>query len=129
MIVGVGIDIVSVERVARAIETFGSGYTARIFTAAELADCAGRADPAESLAARIAAKEACMKALGTGWSNGLSWHQMEIAATAPGAPVLRMSGAAAERAALLGASASHLSLTHQAGLAVAMVLLTDGPGE
>jgi len=94
-----------------------------VFTPAERQDCAGRADKAEALAARFAAKEACFKALGTGWSQGVSFLQVEVQRADGGAPRLALSGQAAERARVRGVTHVHVSLTHSAGVAAAAVIL------
>ena len=123
MILGVGLDVVETPRVARALATYGARFAERVFTAAELADCVGRADRAEALAARFAAKEAFLKALGTGWITGLSLRHVEVVSAKGGAPELRLLGAAAERAAERGVRHVHVSLSHQPGLAAAVVIL------
>jgi len=125
MIRGVGLDVVETARVARALATYGARFAQRVFTAAELADCACRADRVEALAARFAAKEAFLKALGTGWITGLSLRHVEVVKGKDGAPELRVHGAAAERMAERGARRIHVSLSHQPGLAAAVVILED----
>lgn len=123
MILGVGLDVVETPRVARALATYGARFAERVFTAAELADCAGRADRAEALAARFAAKESFLKALGTGWITGLSLRDVEVTRATDGPPMLRLVGGAADRAAERGVRRVHLSLSHQTGLAAAVVIL------
>jgi len=123
VIKGLGIDLVEVPRFAAALRRHGERLEKRLFTARERADCADRADRAQSLAARFAAKEAALKALGTGWAQGLGFRQIEIERQASGAPRLRFHGRAAERASELGAPRVHVSLTHQPGIAAAVVLL------
>lgn len=125
MIRGVGLDVVETARVARALANYGARFAERVFTAVELADCAGRADRVEALAARFAAKEACLKALGTGWITGLSLRHVEVSKGKDGAPELRLYDAAAERMAERGARRIHVSLSHQPGLAAAVVILED----
>jgi len=122
---GVGLDVVETARVARALANHGARFTERVYTAAELADCASRADRVEALAARFAAKEACLKALGTGWVTGLSLRHVEVVSRADGPPELRLHGAASERMAQRGARRVHLSLSHEPGLAAAVVILED----
>src|SRR5204862_7981604 len=100
-------------------KTFGE----RVLSPAGRDDCAARADTAEALAARFAAKEACFKALGTGWSQGVSFLQVEVQRGDGGAPRLALSGAAAERARARGVTHLHVSLTHRAGVAAAAVIL------
>ena len=123
MIVGVGLDILETERMARALERHGERFAAKVFTATERSDCASRLDQVQAYAARFAAKEACLKALGTGWSRGLFLKDVEVVRTKSGAPTLRLRGAAAERARELGARHHHVSLTHQASIAAAVVVL------
>lgn len=125
MIVGVGLDVVETARVERALAEFGARFTDRVYTAAELADCAARADRVEALAARFGAKEAFLKALGTGWVFGLSLRQVEVVRRDGGPPELRLTGSAAARVAERGVRRIHLSLSHQPGFAAAVVILED----
>ena len=121
MIVGVGIDLTPVARMAELVRRWGDRIERRLFTDAERAYCRARGAPAEHLAARFAAKEATLKALQV--PPGLSWHEMEVASAPGGAPRLVLSGAAAAAAARLGVSRSHLTLTHAGGQALAVVIL------
>ncbi|HXV75195.1 MAG TPA: holo-ACP synthase [Candidatus Polarisedimenticolaceae bacterium] len=123
MIVGLGIDLVEVRRLAAALERHGGRFASRVYTARERADCATRGDRVLALAARFAAKEACLKALGTGWRDGLGFRQIEVTRGPTGAPRVRLTGAAAARAGQLGVDAIHVSLTHQATVAAAVVVL------
>ncbi|HEV8380352.1 MAG TPA: holo-ACP synthase [Gemmatimonadales bacterium] len=125
MIRGIGLDVVETARVARALANYGERFAERVYTATELADCAGRADRVEALAARFAAKEACLKALGTGWITGLPLRHVEVVKGTDGSPELRLHGAARERLAERGARRLHVSLSHQPGLAAAVVILED----
>jgi holo-[acyl-carrier protein] synthase len=127
MIVGIGFDLLEVSRLARALREHDGRFEARVFTARELEDCAGRVDRAQGLAARFAAKEACLKALGTGWSQGLTFQQVEVHKAHGGRPVLRLTGAAKDRAEGMGVVSAHVSLTHQKGVAGAVVVLEGGP--
>ncbi len=120
---GIGIDICKVERIAESLARFGARMEKRLFTDAEMAYCRGFSDPMPHLAARFAAKEAASKALGTGIAAGVGWTQIEVVQPGGRVPTLHFSGVAAERFAALGASASHLSLSHDGGLAVACVVL------
>ncbi len=122
MIVGIGLDVVEVGKVRELLAT-QQAFEERVFTPAERRDCAGRADKAEALAARFAAKEACFKALGTGWSQGVSFLQVEVQRGDGGVPRLGLSGQAAERARVRGVQHLHVSLTHSAGVAAAAVIL------
>ena len=125
MIVGTGIDIVEVPRVAAAIDRFGQRFLQRIFTAAEIRYCESKANRVERYAARFAAKEAAMKAIGTGWRQGVRWQDFEVKRQPTGRPMLALSGKAAEFAARLGAKRTSLSLSHTASEAVAQVILED----
>ncbi len=123
MIVGTGIDLCEVERMRQALERYGQRILDRLFTAREVAYSERRANRYERYAARFAAKEAGMKALGTGWRGGLAWRDLEVANLASGRPTLALHGKAAEIAKRLGVRAVSLSLTHTAELAMAMVIL------
>jgi holo-[acyl-carrier protein] synthase len=126
MIVGIGIDLVEIERLAKALGApHGPRFEERVFTEGERADCAGRGAQGRiaCLAARFAAKEACLKALGTGWSEGLSFRQVEVVRSSDGAPRLVLSGRAAERAGSMSVRGLHLSVTHERGVAGAVVVL------
>ena len=124
MILGLGTDLVSVARIAAVHARQGRRFLDRVYTAAELDYCLAAREPAERLAARWAAKEACMKALGTGWAKGVTFTQIELLPGADrGAPILILSGAARERAVALGATRWLCSVSHSDGLAIATVLL------
>jgi holo-[acyl-carrier protein] synthase len=122
---GIGIDVCKVERIAESLTRFGERMERRLFTPDELAYCRGFKDPMPHLAARFAAKEAASKALGTGLAGGVSWTQIEVVQPGGRVPTLRLSGAALERFQAIGATRSHLSLSHDAGLGVACVVLED----
>ena len=123
MIVGTGIDVVEVPRVAAAIERFGQRFLERIYTEGEIRYCEAKANRMERYAARFAAKEAAMKALGTGWNRGVRWRDIEVRRQPGGRPTLVFTGKAAEFAAGLGAVNTALSLTHTAAEAIAQVIL------
>src|ERR1017187_4718483 len=110
MIVGTGIDIAEVPRIAESIQRFGSRFLRRVFTEDEIRYCDSKANRAERYAARFAAKEAAMKALGTGWSQGVRWRDLEVKRQPGGRPTLAFHGKAAEFAATLGAKHVALSL-------------------
>jgi holo-[acyl-carrier protein] synthase len=122
-IIGVGLDVVQPERVARLLGCHGARFERLVYTERELADCAGRADRVAALAGRVAAKEAFLKALGTGWASGLSLRQVEVVRANGGPPELALSGAAAEVARRRGVTRAHLSLSHEPGFAAAVVIL------
>jgi holo-[acyl-carrier protein] synthase len=123
MIVGVGIDVVPVERFAEALERTPS-LAGRLFTPAERMTESGAARSAESLAARFAAKEALAKALGGG--GGMLWTDAEISTDGVGRPSLAVTGTVAERAAALGVTRWHVSLSHDGGIASATVIAESG---
>jgi holo-[acyl-carrier protein] synthase len=127
MIVGSGIDLAEIGRIQQSIDRYGNRFLNRIYTAAEQAYCLHKRNSAESFAARFAAKEAGAKALGTGISQGVSWLEIEVVRHPGGRPGLRFHGRAAQVAARLGAARIALSITHTAGLAMASVVLEDGP--
>jgi holo-[acyl-carrier protein] synthase len=121
-IVGLGIDATEIKRIADSIERWGDRFVTRVFTEHEIAYCRRKRNAVPSFAARFAAKEAAMKALGTGQSAGVFWTGIEVVRR-HGPPQLRFHGGAAERMALLGATGSLLTLTHSQELAIAHVLL------
>ena len=123
MILGVGLDVVETERIARALALHGRRFEERVYTAAELAECAERADRAQALAGRFAAKEALLKALGTGSAHGISFQQVEVVRADGGSPTMSVTGSAAAEARRRGVRQIHVSLSHQPGLAAAVVIL------
>jgi len=125
MIVGTGIDIAEVPRIREAIERHGQRFLHRIFTEGEIQYCESKANRVERYAARFAAKEAGMKAIGTGWNHGVRWRDIEVARKPGGRPTLLLHGKAAEFAARLGAVNIALSLTHTAQQAMAQVILEN----
>ncbi|HZQ92022.1 MAG TPA: holo-ACP synthase [Terriglobales bacterium] len=122
MIVGTGVDIVDVARVAAAMERFGERFAARVFTADEIRYCRSKQNATERFAARFAAKEAAMKALGTGWRHGVAWRDFEVRRQPGGRPTMRLAGKAAEFAARQGVKHISLSLTHTETQAMAFVI-------
>ncbi len=125
MIVGTGIDVIEVARVAAAIERFGRRFVERLFTPAEIRYCESKFNKAERYAARFAAKEAGLKAIGTGWNRGVAWTEVEVRRDPGGRPTLAFSGKAAEFAAQLGVRRASLSLSHTKDQAIASVILED----
>ena len=123
MILGTGVDLAEVARIRASVERYGARFVQRIFTAREIAYVERKANKYERLAARFAAKEAGMKALGTGWSRGVKWKDFEVANLPSGRPTLVLHGVAAGIAAELGVKTIQLSLTHTSELALAWVLL------
>lgn len=123
VIVGVGLDVIEVARMEAVLRRHPERAATRLFTAAERAACARRARPAECLAARFAAKEALLKALGCGLAGGLSWRDMEVAANERGDPHLVLSGPARALLRRRGGTRAHLSFSHDAGIAAAVVVV------
>jgi holo-[acyl-carrier protein] synthase len=121
-IIGLGIDATDIARVAASIERYGDRFLAKVFTEGEIAYCRRKRDAASSFAARFAAKEAAMKALGTGFSRGVFWTGIEVVRRG-GPPQLRFHAGAAARFAAMGATGSLLTLTHSQELAIAHVML------
>src|ERR1700678_4638573 len=111
MIVGTGVDIAEVTRIRESIERFGERFLRRIFTDGEIRYCERKASRFESYAARFAAKEAGMKALGTGWSRGVHWRDIELVRPRGQRPTIRFHGEAAAVAARLGTKNIALSIT------------------
>jgi holo-[acyl-carrier protein] synthase len=125
VIVGAGIDLCEVGRIESAIARYGPRFVERIYTEREIAYAQGKANRCERYAARFAAKEAGMKALGTGWRGGITWRDLEVTNLPSGRPALRLHGKAAEIAERLGVRSVSLSITHTAEQAMAMVILED----
>lgn len=123
MIVGTGIDIAEVDRIKSTIERFGRRFLERVFTPDEIRYCEFKANKAERYAGRFAAKEAAMKAIGTGWSRGVTWHDVEVKRFPGGRPTVAFHGKAAEFFQKLGAVRAHLSITHTERQAMAQVIL------
>jgi holo-[acyl-carrier protein] synthase len=120
MILGIGVDLTPVARMAKAMAAHPGRLEARLFTDGERAYCNARAEAAQHFAARFAAKEAVLKALGV--PDGLRWHELEVVSRDDGAPRLLLHGAAARAAEAAGVRRVHLSLTHAGGQALAFVV-------
>jgi len=125
MIVGTGIDIAEVPRIRQSIARFGDRFLQRVFTAGEIRYCDSKANRVERYAARFAAKEAAMKALGTGWSHGVRWRDCEVVRQPGGRPTIAFHGKAGEFARKLGVKNAALSLSHTAEQAIAQVILEN----
>jgi holo-[acyl-carrier protein] synthase len=123
MIVGTGIDIAEVPRIAESINRFGERFIRRVFTEGEIRYCDTKANRFERYAARFAAKEAAMKALGTGWNNGVRWQDVEVVREPGRRPTIKFHGKAVEVATCLKAKNISLSITHTAEQAMASVIL------
>src|SRR4051812_34498754 len=125
MIVGTGVDLAEVPRIEASIARYGAKFIQRIYTPAEIAYVERKANRFERYAARFAAKEAGMKAIGTGWRRGVTWQDFEVANLPSGKPTLRLHGAAAVFAERLGVKTIALSITHTAELGMAHVILEN----
>jgi len=125
VIVGTGVDLAEVPRIQASIERFGEKFIQRIYTPREIAYVERKANKFERYAARFAAKEAGMKAIGTGWRRGVRWQDFEVANLPSGKPTLLLHGVAAKFAEKLGVKNVSLSLTHTRELGMAHVILED----
>ena len=131
MIIGIGNDIIDIRRVERTLECFGERFVRRIFTSTERARCERRARRVESYAKRFAAKEACSKALGTGFRRGVYWRDMGVVNLASGKPTMELKGGAAKRLAELvpaGMTAQiDITITDESPIAQAIVIISAVP--
>jgi holo-[acyl-carrier protein] synthase len=126
MVLGLGTDLIEIERIQASIDQFGDRFLDRVFTEDEIAYCRRKKKhAAESFAARFAAKEAGAKALGTGISQGISWKEIEVRRQPGQRPTLHLSGRAAERAHSMGARNIQLTLTHSREVAMAFVSIEN----
>lgn len=125
MILGLGTDLCRIERVQRFLDRYGDRFTRRCFTPHEILHNSRYAHAAERFAGGIAAKEAASKALGTGWRRGVHWKCFEVVHEVSGKPTLRIHGRAAEIASAMGVRGVHVSITHDGGLASAVVIFED----
>lgn len=123
MIVGTGTDIAEVPRIRQAIERFGRRFVERIFTPDEIAYVERKANRFERYAGRFAAKEAGMKAIGTGWRRGVRWQDFEVSNLRSGRPTLKFHGEAARFAEQLGVRNISLTITHTSEVGMAFVIL------
>lgn len=126
MIIGVGIDLVSIERLAESLKS--EAFKRRVFSPAEMAQCEGVANSAEKYAGKFAAKEAMMKAIGKGIRQSVWFTQIELLNQESGAPVIAASGEARKTLAALGADQVHVSISHTGETAVAVVILERDEG-
>jgi holo-[acyl-carrier protein] synthase len=121
-ILGIGLDATDIPRIEKAIERYGDRFVHRIFTDAEIAYCSGKFRPAPHYAGRFAAKEAAMKALGTGLSHGVTWRDIEVV-RGGGPPRIEWRGGALRHLQRLGATSSLLTITHADTIALAQVVI------
>jgi holo-[acyl-carrier protein] synthase len=122
VIVGLGLDIAEIDRIAEAITRHGTPILERLYTPGEVTYCESHKNKFERYAARFAAKEAAMKALGTGWTRGVRWRDIEVTNAPSGKPSLVLSGVARQVADRLGVRNISLSITHSGNLALAQVI-------
>ena len=125
MIVGLGVDVAEVSRIEAAIERRGRAFIERVFTPSEIAYCEKHRNRAERFAGRFAAKEAAMKALGTGWARGVRWVDIEVLREPTGKPTLNLMGQTRAIADYLGVRSISLSITHSGDMALAQVIFED----
>jgi holo-[acyl-carrier protein] synthase len=123
MIFGIGLDLVDITRVQENLQRFGEKFEDKMFTPHEREYCRGKVKPAIHYAARFAAKEAFVKALGSGMAHGITWHDIEILSKNGWKPRLNISGRAAELVAERGVGMMHITLSHAENHAAAMVVL------
>jgi holo-[acyl-carrier protein] synthase len=128
MIAGIGVDIVDVGRIQAMLDRYGERFLRRVYTEAETAYALSGATKAERLAGRFAVKEAMMKALGTGKSQGILWKDVETVRGRSGKPEVHLHGQAVKWAKLRGGGAVHVSITHDGGKAMAFVILEKAGG-
>lgn len=126
MILGIGTDILEIDRIRLMLERHGDAFLSRIYTDAEQAEAAARRDPAPYLAGRWAAKEAFSKALGCGIGERCGWRDINVSGSNSGKPILSCTGAAAATGASLGLQNIHLSISHEKNIVCAMVVLEQG---
>jgi holo-[acyl-carrier protein] synthase len=126
MIIGVGIDLVKVERIEKALQKWPDAFSIRVFTQGEIDYCISQKNSALSFAGRFAVKEAVMKAFGTGHSGGVKWTDAEVVRCEGGKPSIRLTGRLAELAAETGVREVFISFSHDSGYAVGQAILTGG---
>lgn len=126
MIVGLGLDIAEIDRIKAAIARHGAPFIERVYTPREAAYCETYRNKFERYAGRFAAKEAAMKALGTGWRDGVRWRDIEVVRESSGKPTLQLAGVAGELAQRMGVKNISLTITHSGNLALAEVIFENG---
>lgn len=124
MIVAIGTDLVAIARFERVLQERPERFVTRVFTESERSYCESKPNPAESYAARFAAKEAILKCLGTGWARGLGFQDIEVVRDELGAVAATLHGVAAERAKELGIAQVHVSISHAEDHALAFAVAT-----
>jgi holo-[acyl-carrier protein] synthase len=122
LIVGLGLDVAEIDRIEAAITRHGAPFLERVFTPGEVAYCERHRQRFERYAARFAVKEAAMKALGTGWTQGVAWRDIEVVRESGGKPTLHLEGVAKKFADRLGVRTISVTITHSGNLALAQVI-------
>ena len=122
MIKGIGLDSIELNRIERIYNEYGERFLNRIYSSEERDYALRYKDPVPRLAARFAAKEACMKALGTGWSNGVRWRDIVVTNSRSGKPQMRLFGKAQQFSQMLAVEHIHLSITHSKEHATVVVI-------
>jgi holo-[acyl-carrier protein] synthase len=125
MILGIGIDIIDIPRVKRIAEEYGDDFVLKLFSEIEIAYCRSKKNPEINFAARFAAKEAFLKALGSGLRGGIDWKDIQVINDDLGKPFIFPSGRAERAANKIGVAVTHLSISHTADYAAAVVVLED----
>jgi holo-[acyl-carrier protein] synthase len=125
VILGIGIDMEDIERVRLVIDRHGQRFLEKVYTPREIAYVEDKANRYERYAARFAAKEAAMKALGTGWNQGVQWKDLEIVNSPDGCPSLKLAGGALSRAMRMGYRRAFVSMSHTRQTAIAQVIIED----
>lgn len=125
MILGIGIDMEDVERIRLVVDRHGDRFLHKVYTPGEIAYVEDKANRYERYAARFAAKEAAMKALGTGWNHGVQWKDLEIVNSPDGCPSLKLDGGALSRAMQMGYRRTLVSMSHTRRSAIAQVIIED----
>jgi holo-[acyl-carrier protein] synthase len=124
-IVGIGVDLVSIDRVRAITQRWQDRFLARVYSEAERQDCFRRTSPYASLAGRFAAKEAILKALGVGWTMGVRWRDVQVVSDAAGRPMARIEGRLQFLVQQAGVTQIHVSVSHDGAYAVAQAVLTN----
>lgn len=124
-IIGIGLDLVRIDRIREMTERWRERFLDRLYTEAERRDCLRRRSPYASLAGRFAVKEAILKALGTGWSDGIRWVDIQVLPDAAGKPVATAAGRVGALLRDAGVTGIHISISHDAEYAIAEAVLTS----
>ncbi len=126
-VIGIGTDIIECDRIERMLEKHGQTFLQRVYTAGEVEYCAGRKAANQHYAGRWAAKEAVLKALGTGWAHGIQWTDVEVVNQQGGKPLINLHGRALEISQEQGISDMMISISHCKGYATAYATAVGSP--